>query len=203
MIDQSLKDEIRITVIATGFNNNSELSTNDLISELSVSSTPEINELPSQPEGKVPYMDKTVAQSTPYTPITTKFYKEPELEPEPDPDPLSSQYQTSQYQVLEPESEPISNKMNIESNRSVSDSFGLTGTPIDSVNYQVDQGEVNLADVSNPVVVNDSGIKQDDQDYFSSTKNSQVEPDQPVDSSGVDNSSDTAADIPAFLRNFN
>ena len=63
VVNESLKDDIQITVIATGFNRTNSLNTGELISELSISPTISTPELESESE-------PTPLQSTPYIPIT-------------------------------------------------------------------------------------------------------------------------------------
>ena len=65
VVNESLKDDIQITVIATGFNRTNSLNTGELISELSISPTISTPELESESES-----EPTPLQSTPYIPIT-------------------------------------------------------------------------------------------------------------------------------------
>jgi len=67
VVNESLKDDIQITVIATGFNRTNSLNTGELISELSISPTISTPELESESESE---SEPTPLQSTPYIPIT-------------------------------------------------------------------------------------------------------------------------------------
>jgi cell division GTPase FtsZ len=78
VVNESLKDDIQITVIATGFNRTNSLNTGELISELSISPTIPTPELDLEPE---PEQEPTPLQSTPYIPITrSSFPKDTTLE---------------------------------------------------------------------------------------------------------------------------
>jgi cell division protein FtsZ len=69
VVNESLKDDIQITVIATGFNRTNSINTGELISELSISPT-----IPTPEPELEPEPEPTPLQSTPYIPITRSSF---------------------------------------------------------------------------------------------------------------------------------
>jgi len=190
VIDESLKDEIRITVIATGFNSEVDSTANNLISELSVNTVSNSFEVAATPDVESPYVSTPEIEPSPYTPITANFHKEP-----------------NNIESSNVSSQDKNSALSSISDQSDEENFSLTNP------YNPNDSYIRSGDSLSSSSDNDVN-KGSNRDLHSSLSNSQVQTGKSADelpvtevssvsdvSSFTDNVDD-AADIPAFLKSF-